>query len=147
MSFRDETDALRHRIEQLEREREELRAERDRAVEERDEARREAAESEAEREARLVRSSPFPKGAPVLVEWKGRWWDGTVLEVKGARRWRIHYDGWSASWDEDVGPSRILARDAQPPGPRAGHGLALAPVLVGILVLGVLAIAIYFVID
>ncbi len=52
----------------------------------------------------------LPKvGAAVQVEWKGKWWDATALEVTGERA-MIHYDGFDASWDEWVGPDRIRAR-------------------------------------
>ena len=147
MSFRDETEALRHRIEQLEREHEELRTERDRAIEERDRALREAAESDAERAARLAKSITYPPGTPVLVEWRGRWWNATVLEARGASLWRIHYDGWSASWDEDVGRSRIVSRDATPPGPRATEPAPAVVWTIVSFVILVAAVALYWAVD
>ena len=58
-----------------------------------------------------VSSKTLPKvGAAVEVEWKGKWWNATVLEVAGERA-KIHYDGYDASWDEWVGPDRVRARD------------------------------------
>jgi len=48
----------------------------------------------------------FKVSNPVIVEWHGRWWPAKVLEV-GENKWKIHYDGYSASWDEWVGPERI----------------------------------------
>ena len=51
----------------------------------------------------------FKVDDPVVVEWHGRWWPAKVLEV-GNNKWKIHYDGYSASWDEWVGPERINSK-------------------------------------
>jgi len=40
------------------------------------------------------------------------WWDAWVVAEAGPRRWRIHYEGYGASYDEDVGPARIRPVDA-----------------------------------
>ncbi len=146
VSFRDETHALRERVEQLERDAAAARRERDAAVEERDAARREADESEAEREARLVRTTTFPVGTPVFVEWRGTWWDATVLEVRSSQSWRIRYDGWGSRWDEDVNATRIVARSPAPPGPRPSGGAG--GVIVGaLLLLAMAALAFYWLVD
>jgi hypothetical protein len=42
-----------------------------------------------------------------------------VREVVASGRWLAHYDGWPRSWDETVGPERIVAWTATPPGPLA----------------------------
>lgn len=46
-------------------------------------------------------------GDPASVEWKGKWWPASVIEVGADNRWKIHYDGYDTSWDEWVGPERI----------------------------------------
>mgnify|MGYP000450995843 CR=1 FL=1 len=51
----------------------------------------------------------WKKGAAVKVLWKGAWYDATIIAVKGAK-FKIHYDGWSNSWDEWVGKARIKDR-------------------------------------
>lgn len=107
MAFRDDDDAKRLRIEALERDLEATRLERDRAIEERDRA----------IEERDRPGGPFRKGDRVQVEWRGSWWPARVVDLVGDREWRIHYEGWGAQWDENVGPSRILPRSARPPGP------------------------------
>ena len=59
--------------------------------------------------------NPFAKGDSVLVEWKKMWFKATVLNVYGTQvgkqSFKIHYDGWSKSWDEKVGYNRILHLD------------------------------------
>lgn len=134
MTFRDERDAQRERIAQLE-------SALATAERERDEARAELAKDDAARDASRLASSPFTEGAEVYVEWQGRWWRATVRQVVSPGRWLIHYDGWASSWDEAVGPERIVARRATPPGPLAhdtdhsgiwvGLGLLLLVILVG----------------
>jgi len=49
-------------------------------------------------------------GQPVLVLWNGRWWNATVIGLLADGRVRIHYDGWAASWDEDVTLDRVGLR-------------------------------------
>lgn len=48
----------------------------------------------------------FQNGEKVMVEWHGAWYPSTVLQL-GSNKWKIHYDGYSNSWDEWVGPNRI----------------------------------------
>ena len=52
----------------------------------------------------------FGEGNPVSVLWKGTWYPAHVLKALGGDRYRIHYDGYDSSWDENVGPSRIRSR-------------------------------------
>ncbi|HSA59469.1 MAG TPA: Tudor-knot domain-containing protein [bacterium] len=55
-------------------------------------------------------AAAFKAGDSVQVNWKGSWWNASVLQVLGGGRYRIHYDGYDSSWDENVGPSRIRPR-------------------------------------
>jgi hypothetical protein len=57
-----------------------------------------------------VDTAGFSSGDPVSVLWKGTWYPAHVLTVLGGGRYRIHYDGYDSSWDENVGPSRIRSR-------------------------------------
>lgn len=53
----------------------------------------------------------FVVGNPVMVEWKGRWWPARVISLrKGNSPYKIHYDGYSASWDEWISNARIRNR-------------------------------------
>jgi len=48
-------------------------------------------------------------GNQIEVVWQGTWYDSTVVSgVSG--NCMIHYDGWSSSWDEAVGPERMRPR-------------------------------------
>lgn len=139
VSFRDDRDAQQHRIEQLEEALADAQRERDEALTERDRARADLALTDEEREARSP-GVAFAVGAEVYVEWQGRWWKASVREQRGRGRWMIHYDGWSRSWDEEVGPDRIVARTATPPGPLAGdadRGTIAAVLLMVVLALTV----------
>ena len=51
----------------------------------------------------------FAVGDAVDVQWKSSWWKGEILEVKGSK-YRVHYVGWSSTWNEDVTPDRVRAR-------------------------------------
>lgn len=50
--------------------------------------------------------SEFKVGDVVEVEWKGSWYKANVLEVKDGK-YKIHYEGYDASYDEEVGKERI----------------------------------------
>jgi hypothetical protein len=45
----------------------------------------------------------------VEIEWKGRWWPGTILRVREDFAF-IHYDGFGAEWDEWVTNTRLKPR-------------------------------------
>lgn len=45
-------------------------------------------------------------GDKVEVKWSGTWYPATVLAASGGG-YKIHYDGWSSSYDEVVEPVRI----------------------------------------
>jgi hypothetical protein len=51
-------------------------------------------------------TSAYHVGQKVDVFWGSKWWPSTVVEVKD-ERYRIHYDGWSDTSDEWVGPDRV----------------------------------------
>ncbi|MFO0676545.1 MAG: hypothetical protein U0169_08425 [Polyangiaceae bacterium] len=53
----------------------------------------------------------FASGDAVDVKWNASWWKAEVLAVN-AGTYRIHYAGWSSSWDEDVTPDRVRAQTA-----------------------------------
>jgi len=57
-------------------------------------------------------------GDAVDVEWKGSWWKATILTVESDANYKIHYVGWSASWDEVVPAHRVRARSSTA---REGH--------------------------
>lgn len=113
MSFRDDRDAQRHRVEALEREVEALREDLAVVREERDHALVVIDRLRVEPDAPSS-GLRFGVGAAVCVEWSGTWWNATVVSIVGPDSWRIHYDGWSSRWDENVGPARILPRSAKP---------------------------------
>jgi hypothetical protein len=52
----------------------------------------------------------------VEVEWHGAWWPAVVMEKRGVR-WLVHYEGYTADWDEVVGGERIRERQLEPPTP------------------------------
>lgn len=56
-----------------------------------------------------VGGSLYNVGDAVSVKWKGSWWPAHVVQA-GNNKWYIHYDGYSNSWDEWVGPGRIRPR-------------------------------------
>lgn len=48
-------------------------------------------------------------GAKVEVEWNQDFYPATVVKTLG-KLWLVHYDGYAASWDEWVGPTRTRDR-------------------------------------
>ncbi len=91
----------------------------------------------ADRRAAGIANAPYAKGQQVDVEWNGRWYDATVKDVTGADSFEIHYDGWSSSWDETVGRSRIRPRTAKrsrSPSVWASVGLVAVLAVTGALV-------------
>jgi hypothetical protein len=48
------------------------------------------------------------------VYWNSAWWPGTIKTVLGEGRYRIGYDGYSATWDEDGTPRGLRRRGAAP---------------------------------
>src|SRR5882672_5180158 len=48
----------------------------------------------------------YAAGDRVQIHWRTKWYDGEILAVDGDL-YRVHYLGWGASWDEDVGADRL----------------------------------------
>jgi hypothetical protein len=46
-------------------------------------------------------------GDHVLVEWEGNRYPALITEVPSPAKFKIHYDGYDAVWDETVGRDRI----------------------------------------
>lgn len=57
--------------------------------------------------AALAPTTPLTAGDDVEVEWQGTWYEAKVLSFEPAGRVRIHYVGWSSSWDEAVSRDRV----------------------------------------
>lgn len=55
-------------------------------------------------------AATYRSGEPVEVWWGSQWWKGTIKRVNDGGTYRIGYDGWSNSWDEDVGARRLRRR-------------------------------------
>jgi agenet domain-containing protein len=48
----------------------------------------------------------FSPGDLVMIEWDGAWYDGKVVAIRG-NKYRVTYDGWEASWNEEVPAARL----------------------------------------
>ncbi|UYZ57846.1 MBT domain-containing protein [Hymenobacter latericus] len=59
----------------------------------------------------------YKVGDAVQIQWKSSWYPGRVLEAKNGS-YKIHYDGYAASWDEWVAPARLKAASAAAPVPK-----------------------------
>jgi hypothetical protein len=74
---------------------------------------------------------PYRVGEYVWVEWEGRNYPAYIIEKKGETRYRVHFDGYEARWDEDVTLDRIKGRItgpvAAPPAPDKVARAAGAP--------------------
>jgi hypothetical protein len=46
-------------------------------------------------------------GERVFIEWGGTWYPGSIKAVRGDDRYEISYEGYSSSWDEEVGLERL----------------------------------------
>jgi len=70
-----------------------------------------AAEAKTEETKPAATKAKFSVGDNVMVEWKGSWWPAKVIKTRdGNSPYRIHYDGYSNSWDEWVTDARIKNR-------------------------------------
>lgn len=56
-----------------------------------------------------AKDATYRAGEVVDVEWKGKWYEGKILEAKEGR-YKIHYVGWDKKWDEWVGADRLRTR-------------------------------------
>ncbi len=56
-----------------------------------------------------VPPSRYKVGAHVRVEWHGKPYAASILEVLPGERYRVHYDGYGPEWDETVDQTRILS--------------------------------------
>lgn len=59
----------------------------------------------------VTASTELVVGQSVAVEWKGKWYRGQVLALRGDGTVRVHYVGWDDKWDEDVPRTRLLFGD------------------------------------
>ncbi len=55
-------------------------------------------------------TGPLKVGDKVEVEWHGKFYPSTILAVLPGDKFKIHYDGWSNSWDEVIPSKRIKGR-------------------------------------
>jgi hypothetical protein len=46
-------------------------------------------------------------GDSVQVLWGNRWWPASIIEISEPDQFKIHYEGWSDSFDEAVGMDRL----------------------------------------
>ncbi len=57
-----------------------------------------------------AKSNTYQVGDHVRVEWHGKYYPATVIEIIGKEQYRVHYEGYGPEWDENVGLSRVQAR-------------------------------------
>lgn len=97
---------------------------------------------EAVEAPRGTNAERYARGQAVLCEWRAKYWPATVLEVLPGDLYRIHYDGYSDSWDETVGLDRLAPRGSGvPKAPNLGRAFSLAVIglMLTVLVGGALA--------
>lgn len=58
--------------------------------------------------AAVAAPSRFREGTRVRVQWHGKPYSATIVQVLGGERYRVHYDGFGTEWDETIEASRIL---------------------------------------
>lgn len=58
--------------------------------------------------ASAAAAADFKPGDRVEVKWRGKWFAAEVLEAKKGK-WKVHYQGYDAEWDEWVGAARVRA--------------------------------------
>lgn len=133
MGFRDDDEALRNRVDALEDELARTKSEAERL--------RGALEAKARETAPAAHG--YTRGMRVWIEWRGTWWRGSILDPLSDGQYRVHYTGWSSSWDEIVTLSRLAPADRPAPGrlgPSPAFGVVVAA-LIGIAAIAGLAIA------
>lgn len=75
---------------------------------------------------------PYRVGEHVWVEWEGRDYPAFIIEQESKARFRVHFDGYDARWDEDVTLDRIKGRvegeaKSPPPPDRVARAMGLRP--------------------
>src|ERR1700687_156285 len=73
-----------------------------------------------------AQESPWRLGDHVEVQWQGDWYKAEVIEVKGSQ-YKIHYEGYAASWDEWIDKSRIRSAGVKQTNPGDANNVARAP--------------------
>jgi len=63
------------------------------------------------KEAKVVADAKWKVGDAVDANWNGAWYQATVVALAPGK-YRVHYAGYAASWDEWVAGSRLRARTA-----------------------------------
>jgi len=55
-------------------------------------------------------SKSYRVGDRVLVDWEGADYPASVVVVEGPGRYKVHYEGYEAIWDESVPATRIKGK-------------------------------------
>jgi len=64
------------------------------------------------KEAKAVAGAKWKVGDAVDANWNGAWYQANVIALAPGK-YRVHYVGYAASWDEWVAESRLRARTAK----------------------------------
>jgi hypothetical protein len=77
-------------------------------------------------------NEPYRIGEFVWVEWEGRDYPAYIIEQRGKARFRVHFDGYDARWDDDVTVDRIKGRiegpvKHPPPPERVAREMGIRP--------------------
>ncbi len=51
----------------------------------------------------------YKLGARVRVEWHGKPYSASIVDVLPGERYRVHYDGFGPEWDETIDGARIVS--------------------------------------
>lgn len=54
-----------------------------------------------------LKTNAYKKGDKVQVLWNGKWFPSVILEVGNDGKFKIHYDGYGANWDEWITKDRM----------------------------------------
>lgn len=57
-----------------------------------------------------AKTNTYKVGDHVRVEWHGKYYPATIIEIVGKEQYRVHYEGYGPEWDENVGLPRVQAR-------------------------------------
>jgi hypothetical protein len=75
-----------------------------------DEPRPEPPAKVKQRALEAAQTNTYRVGDQVRVEWSGRYYPAQIVDVVGKERYRVHYEGYGAEWDETVGLDRMQPR-------------------------------------